>query len=150
MRSADEWFDDYGQSHQNATNKLIHWICVPLIFWSVMALIWSIPSPMAGLNWAVLAALLAQFYYVMLSPKLSVGIGLYMVLSLLICQAVDDTGSYALWQVALAVFVLAWIGQFIGHKIEGEKPSFFKDLQFLLIGPAWLMGFIYKRLSLSY
>jgi uncharacterized membrane protein YGL010W len=150
MRSADEWFDDYGQSHQNATNKLIHWICVPLIFWSVMALIWSIPSPMAGLNWAVLAALLAQFYYVMLSPKLSVGIGLFMVLSLLICQAVDDTGSYALWQVALAVFVLAWIGQFIGHKIEGEKPSFFKDLQFLLIGPAWLMGFIYKRLSLSY
>jgi len=97
MRSADEWFDDYGQSHQNATNKLIHWICVPLIFWSVMALIWSIPSPMAGLNWAVLAALLAQFYYVMLSPKLSVGIGLFMVLSLLICQAVDDTGSYALW-----------------------------------------------------
>ena len=150
MRSADEWFDDYGQSHQNATNKLIHWICVPLIFWSVMALIWSIPSPMAGLNWAVLAALLAQFYYVMLSPKLSVGIGLFMVLSLLICQAVDDTGSYALWQVALAVFVLAWIGQFIGHKIEGEKPSFFIDLQFLLIGPAWLMGFIYKRLSLSY
>lgn len=150
MRSADEWFEEYGHSHQNKTNKLIHWICVPLIFWSVVALIWSIPSPVEGLNWAIVMALGAQFYYIMLSPKLSIGIGLFMVLSLLVCQAVDQTATYALWQVALAVFVVAWVGQFIGHKIEGEKPSFFKDLQFLLIGPAWLMGFIYRRLSLSY
>lgn len=150
MRSADEWFDDYGHSHTNPTNKLIHWICVPLIFWSVVALIWSIPSPMAGLNWAIVAALGAQFYYIMLSPKLSIGIGLFMVLCLLICAAVDNTATWPLWQVALVVFVVAWIGQFVGHKIEGEKPSFFKDVQFLLIGPAWLMGFIYRRLSLSY
>ncbi|MDR9389755.1 MAG: DUF962 domain-containing protein [Wenzhouxiangella sp.] len=150
MRSADEWFDDYGQSHTNPTNKLIHWVCVPLIFWSVLALVWSIPSPISGLNWAVVGALGAQFYYIMLSPKLSLGIGLFMVLSLLICWAVDNTAPYALWQVALVVFVAAWVGQFVGHKIEGEKPSFFKDLQFLLIGPAWLMGFIYRRLSWSY
>jgi uncharacterized membrane protein YGL010W len=150
MRSADEWFDDYGQSHTNATNKLIHWVCVPLIFWSVLALVWSIPSPVAGLNWAIVGALGAQFYYIMLSPRLSLGIGAFMALSLLICWAVDNTASYALWQIALAVFVLAWIGQFIGHKIEGEKPSFFKDLQFLLIGPAWLMGFIYRRLAWRY
>lgn len=150
MRSADEWFDDYGQSHTNPTNKLIHWVCVPLIFWSVLALVWSIPSPISGLNWAVVGALGAQFYYIMLSPKLSLGIGLFMVLSLLICWAVDNTAAYALWQVALVVFVAAWVGQFVGHKIEGEKPSFFKDLQFLLIGPAWLMGFIYRRLSWSY
>lgn len=150
MRSADEWFDDYGHSHTNPTNKLIHWVCVPLIFWSVVALIWSIPSPMAGVNWAIVAALGAQFYYIMLSPKLSIGIGLFMVLSLLVCAAVDNTATWPLWQVALVVFVVAWIGQFVGHKIEGEKPSFFKDVQFLLIGPAWLMGFIYRRLSLSY
>jgi len=150
MRSADEWFDDYGQSHTNPTNKAIHWVCVPLIFWSVLALVWSIPSPISGLNWAVVGALGAQFYYIMLSPKLSLGIGLFMVLSLLICWAVDNTAPYALWQVALVVFVAAWVGQFVGHKIEGEKPSFFKDLQFLLIGPAWLMGFIYRRLSWSY
>ena len=150
MRSADEWFDDYGQSHTNATNKMIHWVCVPLIFWSVVALIWSIPSPISGLNWAIVTALAAQFYYIMLSPKLSIGIGMFMGLSLLLCWALDNSAPYALWQMALVVFVLAWIGQFIGHKIEGEKPSFFKDLQFLLIGPAWLMGFIYRRLSIGY
>ena len=46
--------------------------------------------------------------------------------------------------------MLAWIGQFIGHKIEGEKPSFFEDLQFLLIGPAWLLGAIYQKLGIRY
>ena len=50
----------------------------------------------------------------------------------------------------MAIFVLAWIGQFIGHKIEGEKPSFFEDLQFLLIGPDWLLGAIYQKLGIRY
>jgi uncharacterized membrane protein YGL010W len=46
----------------------------------------------------------------------------------------------------LAVFAIAWLGQFIGHKVEGAKPSFFKDLQFLLIGPLWLLSYVYQRL----
>lgn len=58
--------------------------------------------------------------------------------------------SVPVWMSALTIFVLAWIGQFIGHNIEGKKPSFLKDLQFLLIGPAWLMGFIYRKLNIKY
>jgi len=61
-----------------------------------------------------------------------------------------ETAETPLWAISLTLFVLAWIGQFIGHKIEGKKPSFFKDIQFLLVGPAWLMGFIYKRLGINY
>ena len=55
-----------------------------------------------------------------------------------------------LWKVSLIIFIIAWIGQFIGHKIEGKKPSFFQDIQFLLIGPAWLIGFIYRRFNIRY
>jgi uncharacterized membrane protein YGL010W len=54
------------------------------------------------------------------------------------------------WRIFLGLFVLAWIGQFIGHQIEGHKPSFLKDVVFLLIGPAWLMHFIYKKLDIAY
>jgi uncharacterized membrane protein YGL010W len=54
------------------------------------------------------------------------------------------------WQVSLAVFVVAWIGQFIGHKIEGKKPSFFDDVRFLLIGPLFVLSFLYRRLKISY
>jgi uncharacterized membrane protein YGL010W len=55
-----------------------------------------------------------------------------------------------LWAVSLIIFTGAWIGQFVGHKIEGKKPSFFKDLQFLLIGPAWLLSFIYRKIGITY
>ena len=150
MRSADSWFEEYGESHQNATNKLIHWVCVPLIFWAVVALIWSIPSPVDWLNWAVVVALAVQAWYIALSPRLSIGVGLFMVVSLAICAALEATLPAPLWAVALTVFVGAWIGQFVGHQIEGKKPSFFKDLAFLLIGPAWLLGFIYRRFGWSY
>jgi uncharacterized membrane protein YGL010W len=58
--------------------------------------------------------------------------------------------SVPVWQICLALFVLAWIGQFIGHKIEGKKPSFLKDVVFLLIGPAWLMSKVYKAAGQKY
>ena len=50
----------------------------------------------------------------------------------------------------VALFVVGWIIQFVGHKIEGQKPSFFEDLQFLLIGPLWLLSDVYRRLGISY
>ncbi|NKI34722.1 DUF962 domain-containing protein [Wenzhouxiangella sp. XN79A] len=150
MRSADEWLDEYGQSHRNPTNKLIHWICVPLIVWSVTALIWAIPSPFEWLNWAVLVAVLAEAWYLALSPALAVGLAVFLALCLALCWLIDTQIALPLWQIALAVFVLAWIGQFIGHHIEGKKPSFFKDIQFLLVGPAWLMGFVYRKAGWGY
>ena len=156
MSRLDELLDEYGQSHRNRVNKLIHWICVPVILWTVIALLWSIPFPLSvdtggvPLNWATIVLLLAQIYYFSLSMKLGLGLLLYNVFMVQLTALVDETGAWPLWQIALALFVLAWIGQFIGHHIEGKKPSFFKDLQFLLIGPAWLMAHLYRAVGLSY
>lgn len=149
---------EYGESHQNATNKAIHWICVPLIFFSVVGLIASIPSggvqsilgegnPYA--NWATVVLVLLTVYYITLSIPLTIGMALFGLLCLFMARTINDTGA-PLWLVSIIIFVVAWIGQFYGHKVEGKKPSFFKDLQFLLIGPAWLMHFIYKRLGIPY
>ncbi len=150
MRSVDSWLDEYGESHRNPTNKAIHWVCVPLIVWTVTALIWSIPSPVAGLNWAVVLAAAAMGWYVALSPRLSIGIGLFLAGCLLLNAWLEAAFATPLWLIAVIVFIAAWIGQFIGHHIEGKKPSFFKDLQFLLVGPAWLMGFVYRKAGWSY
>ena len=65
------------------------------------------------------------------------------------CYTIESAGL-PLWLVCVVIFVLAWIVQFYGHKIEGAKPSFLEDLQFLMIGPAWLMSFIYKKLGVAY
>lgn len=159
MRKIDELLSEYGESHQNQTNKMIHWICVPLIFFSVVGLIASIPS--AGVqrflgegnpyaNWAAVVLILVLIYYVSLSIPLGIGMMLFALLCLYLSRVIMQSQVAPLWLVSIIVFVVAWIGQFYGHKVEGKKPSFLKDIQFLLIGPAWLMHFIYRRLGIPY
>lgn len=159
MRKIDSLLSEYGESHQNATNKLIHWICVPLIFFSIMGLIASIPSgflqSMLGegslfANWAAVILVLALVYYITLSIPLTVGMFLFASLCLFLINRIVIINIAPLWVISLGIFVLAWIGQFYGHKIEGKKPSFLKDVQFLMIGPAWLMHFIYKKIGIPY
>lgn len=155
MKVLADWLNEYGESHQNGVNKAIHWICVPLILWSVLMLLWSIPTPeilvRANLNFAYIAMMAALVYYVFLSPAL--GLGMLLVFYLLVYLTNRVMLLYTglpLWGLALIIFTAAWIGQFIGHKIEGKKPSFLKDVQFLLIGPIWLLHFIYKKLGIPY
>lgn len=159
MRKIDHLFSEYGENHQNGTNKTIHWICVPLIFFSIVGLIASIPSQLVEsvlgdenpyANWAAVGLILVLVYYVSLSIPLSIGMMLFSALCLIIANFIVQSTQVPLWVVSLIIFFVAWIGQFYGHKIEGKKPSFLKDIQFLLIGPAWLMHFIYKRLGIPY
>lgn len=140
MKSVDQWFDEYGESHRNPVNKLVHWICVPLITFSVLGVLWAL-HPAA----AVTAVGLALAFYVLLSWQLA----LVMALQSLLMLWVLSLMPVVFWP-SVIIFVLAWVGQFIGHQVEGKKPSFFKDLQFLLIGPVWLMGFVFKRLGWRY
>ena len=159
MKTADQWFDAYGVSHQNATNKTIHWICVPLIFFSIIGLLSAIPT--GGLlnnvssGWqpylhvGTLLIILGMLFYVRLSPSLAIGMLLVSGVILYLIKWMQLADLPVGW-ISLGIFVGAWIGQFIGHKIEGAKPSFFEDLQFLLIGPIWLLGFVYKKVGISY
>ncbi|MCR9082190.1 MAG: DUF962 domain-containing protein [Cyclobacteriaceae bacterium] len=159
MRKIDELLHEYGLSHQNPTNKLIHWVCVPAIFFSIVGLVFSIPTgPLPeylGLlggfaNWATIALFLVLVYYITLSAPLALGMFLFSAICLAIANFLSIIFPGKLWLISLGIFVISWIIQFYGHKIEGKKPSFLKDVQFLLIGPAWLMHFIYKRLGLAY
>lgn len=157
----DQWLDEYGQSHKNATNKTIHYIFVPLIMFSVLGILWAIPTPAAFdelvpyhiLNWGTIAMAFALIFYLRLSIPLF--IGFVFILAAMIA------GNAAIWEainhnallhvgIMAGVFVVSWVFQFVGHNIEGKKPSFTKDLQFFLIGPAWILAFIYKSLGIPY
>lgn len=157
MKKAQQWFDEYGESHQNPTNELIHWICVPSIFFSIIGMLISIPTGLKiggelapYLNVGSLVIVLGMFFYLSISPRIAIGMLLFSIIVLWGNVELLELNFMPLWLFSLIVFVVAWIGQFIGHYIEGAKPSFFKDLQFLLVGPAWLMGFVYKKLGLKY
>lgn len=155
MRSIHQWLDEYGESHRNPVNKRIHWVCVPAIVLSVIGLLWSLPVPAAfaaispALNWAVLVAMAAVVYYFALSVPLALGAAVVLALLLLAAAGLDRLAT-PLWVTSIVIFVVAWIGQFIGHHIEGKKPSFFKDLQFLMIGPLWLLAAAYRGAGLRY
>lgn len=144
----------YGDDHQNPRNQAIHLICVPLILWSIIALLWAIPVPgtwfqpgaFAGMAMAGLAA-----WYFRQSRAIGLGAALAFTLAGLSCWAIAGAiGMRGLVAVAIAVFVLAWVGQFIGHRIEGKRPSFFTDLVYLLVGPAWTLSKLYRRLGIAY
>jgi len=152
MRALQDWLNEYGESHQNRTNKVIHWICLPLIIFSLILMLWAIPVPdfmmKGGLNWGYVALWGVIGYYFFLSPPLGIGMMVVLLIMIYLANTLMHTSNYAIWKVGLVIFVTAWIGQFIGHRIEGKKPSFLKDIQFLLIGPLWLLQFIYKKIGL--
>ncbi len=155
-KTIDQLLDKYGESHQNGINKFIHWICVPAIMFSLFGLLFAIPFPVERTlfaNWAAVALVAALVYYFRLSIPMFMG---FVVIGGLLLygnykiydMSFGDAKLLALFSVF--IFVLAWIGQFIGHKIEGKKPSFLEDLQFLLVGPAWLLHFIFRKLGIQY
>ena len=147
MKTAQEYFDEYAQSHQNETNQLIHYICVPLIFLSVIGLLMSIPTtfledniklynPLVE-NWAFVIGILLSIFYARLGFWYLVNMLLFIMLSIIINYWIGNHVNLLI--ASIIIFVAAWIGQFYGHKIEGAKPSFLKDIEFLLIGPLWVI-----------
>jgi uncharacterized membrane protein YGL010W len=129
-RSLEQWLSEYAVSHQNLINKKIHWLCVPTIFVSILGMGMSL-----SVWFTLVLSALVLLFYMQLSTPLFLAMGLFI----LICLAVMATLPLG-FKVWAGIFIVAWIGQFVGHKIEGKKPSFFEDLQFLLIGPAWVIN----------
>ena len=155
MRTATQWLEDYGDSHRNAANKALHWICVPVIAWCVLGLAvaaalsrrYSRNVPRRQLG-GCRRARRARCITRVLSPRLALGAAPLLLAFLWSINGVARWSTVPLWGVCLFLFVAAWIGQFIGHAIEGKRPSFFKDLQFLMIGPLWLLADVYRRLGI--
>lgn len=154
MTPLTTWFEHYSGDHRNAINQRVHVIAVPAILWSVIALLWTIPVPAAlarpGL-WAGLAMAATLVFYWRLSRRLALGMLLLFLVFGASCEAISNAfGMGMLLWIAITVFVVAWIGQFIGHKIEGRRPSFLTDLVYLLIGPLWVLAKGYRRLGVGY
>ncbi len=141
-RTIDTLLSKYSESHLNHTNELIHFVCVPVIVFSLLGLVWSV-HPLA----AVAVTALSLAYYVQLSKAFAMGMLLMSLCMLALLAALPPA---LVLPLSVAIFVLAWIGQFIGHKIEGKKPSFLEDLRFLLIGPLFVLSFLYRRLNLAW
>jgi uncharacterized membrane protein YGL010W len=147
MTTIHQWLDQYAESHQNPLNILIHWWCVPIIFWSISGFLFLVTLPVVG-NLAIPVLVVLTIYYLRITRLLWLGLLLFATVGVYLNFLLfSRIGIMSAW-VYLTLFVIAWILQFYGHYKEGKKPSFLKDLHFLIIGPAWLMAKIYKRMKL--
>lgn len=141
-RRIDTLLARYAESHRNPVNEIIHFICVPAIMLSVLGLLWA-AHPLA----ALVVTVVSLIYYFTLSVPLAFGMVAMSAAMLWFLSALPQS---LVLPVSIAIFVVAWIVQFIGHKIEGKKPSFLEDIRFLLIGPLFVLGVLYRRFDISY
>ncbi|NRD23635.1 DUF962 domain-containing protein [Winogradskyella litoriviva] len=161
MRKIEALLNEYAESHQTKLNIAIHYICVPLIFFSLIGLLSCIPVPEAivsvfpnsfasYIHFGTLVIVLGLIYYLRLSMVLFIGMLVFSALVLFTIHQIAQLQMAPLWVIMLGIFVVAWIGQFIGHNHEGKKPSFLKDLQFLMIGPAWTMSHVFEAFKIKF
>jgi len=150
MKKVETWFRDYSADHWNPFNQKVHYVCVPLIGYSVTGLLWSIPQlQILGfqMNWTIPIILGLSLFYLLLNIKLGLIMG--VILSLMSLSFYYIAPHVSVVYLSLGIFVLAWLGQFYGHVVEGKRPSFFTDLTYLFIGPLWILvkafPFILKR-----
>jgi len=157
MRNIDVWLNKYAESHQNPLNKLIHWFCVPAITFTLLGLLAMVEfsfktnnQSLYNINLSYILIIFAIIFYARLSFPLTIGMIIFTGFCIFIIENIANIFSkQELLSIYISIFIIAWIGQFIGHKIEGKKPSFFEDIKFLLIGPAWLLSFIYNKLNIK-
>ena len=152
MNNVNEWNEEYAKYHKNKTNKIIHWICIPLIMFSLLGLLslmtlFTFNSVTISALWFFI--IFAIGYYVKLSKSLALGMTIISICFIYFIELINENFLNQKFEIFLSIFIISWIGQFIGHKIEGKKPAFVKDLQFLLIGPLWLLSYIYEKLDIK-
>jgi uncharacterized membrane protein YGL010W len=140
-RRVDQLLAHYGESHRNPRNEAIHYVAIPLIILSLLGMLY------AAHPWAAYAFVLASLvYYARLSAVFLVSMAILSVAAL---AAVYAMGAQVL-PISVSIFVAAWIAQFVGHKIEGKKPSFFEDLQYLWVGPLFVLSKLYERIGVRW
>ena len=152
MNNVNKWNEEYAKYHKNKTNKIIHWICIPLIMFSLLGLLslmtlFTFNSVTISALWFFI--IFAIGYYIKLSKSLALGMTIISICFIYFVELINENFMNQKFEIFLGIFIISWIGQFVGHKIEGKKPAFVKDLQFLLIGPLWLLSYIYEKLGIK-
>jgi uncharacterized membrane protein YGL010W len=154
-RRIDRLLDEFRENHRNILNRLLHFIAMPLLVWSILAFLASLPlnhvlDAIPFLTWASLLAVLAVLCCLALSWPLAAGMAVYLVMCFTAIAAYHAWGSVPLWQFAITVFLIAWLLLFIGHKLEGRRATLGKRAQFLLIGPLWLLAELFGLFRVRY
>ncbi len=155
MSRLQRLLSEYGACHAHPVNQAVHWLFVPVIMFGVVGLFWALPVPgaLAGLpawaNWGTAFAAACMVYYAALSRPLALGM-LVVLAALLPAVGWASTLETPLWRLCAGLLAVSLAAQLAGHRVEGRRPAFFRDVEFILVGPLWLLAKLYQRLGLRY
>ncbi len=154
-RRIDRLLAAYDEAHRSIVNRAVHWVTVPVMSWCVLAFLSAMPFPDAlrlvpGLSWGVVGALALVLYTATMSRPLAVGVATFAFACLILAGVLARWGDTPLWQVALFVYVLAWVAQFLGYSLEARRPGFLEDARYLVSGPAWMLAAVCRRFGVRY
>lgn len=149
--SVEALLANYAEGHRHPINQALQWVCAPLLYFSVFALLWAIPNlawlEAVRLNFAIIALAAAQAWYFSQAPRLGFGMLVLHALLIVLTSWLSLTLLFPLWLFAAAIFLLASIGLVAGDRIEGGGRSLLNGLRFVLVGPLWLLGLLYSKLG---
>ena len=151
MKSAVEQLSTYKSVHLNPKNIKTHFVGVPAIIWALMVWLNLIELPysfgQSGINLTIAMPIFfgILIYYFILHTKLAIGQVIFFIPTFYFAYYVSQMDNAGL--IALVVFVVAWIFQFVGHHFEKAKPAFVDDLNQLLIGPLFMMAEVFFMLG---
>ncbi|MBO9515252.1 MAG: DUF962 domain-containing protein [Variovorax sp.] len=141
-RKVDRLLAHYGESHRHPTNEAIHMVAIPAIMLSIVGLLFALHPAVAY----IFVAASLVYYATLHSPAFLITM---LIGSAVLMAAVHALGSLV-FPVSAAIFVVAWVFQFVGHRIEGRKPSFFEDIQYLWVGPLFVLSRIFLRFGIRW
>ncbi len=155
MNETEDWLERYESSHRDLAHPWIFWVSVPMVIVGTVGLLWNLPIPAEFhaisplLNWGSTFLMVTAVYYFIISLSLAIGL-LPFVLAVAFVHVWLPQTDYSPLRVSTGLFVAGVIGLWMGHRDERGLSPIFEDFQTVMIGPAWLLSLLYKRLGLPY
>lgn len=155
MTETHSWLDRYESNHQNLTWPWIYWASVPMVVLGTVGLLWAVPAPAEFyeisplLNWGSAFLMVTAIYYFIISLPLAIGL-LPFLLGVAFAEMWLQQSGFVPLRVSGGLFVAGLIGLWLGHRNESGMRAMVEDLQTIMIGPAWLLAVIYRRLGIPY
>ena len=153
MSETDDWLSRYAKSHSELASPIVYWAAVPMVVLGTVGLLWSLPVPDKFLeisplvNWGSLFLMAATVYYFIISVPLAIGM-LPFVIGIASIQAWLEGSDYSPMRASLGLLIAGIVGLLLGRRNKGFIRGLFQDLQLMMIGPAWLLSVLYRRMGI--
>ncbi len=151
----DGWLQHYEDTHQDLTYPMVYWAAVPMVVLGTVGILWNLPIPdqffeiSPLLNWGTAFLMATAVYYFIISVSLAIGM-LPFLLGIAGVQNWLTNSDYSPLRVSIGLLVAGIIGLWMGHRNQGSLRPVLRDLQLMMIGPAWLLSVLYRRIGIPF